>query len=47
SGHHGEVDAWRRREALRRTRDRRPDLLDAAALTDADRAALEEMTRDA
>ncbi len=47
SGHHGEVEAWRRREALRRTRDRRPDLLDAAALTDADRAALEEMTRDA
>ncbi len=47
SGHHGEVDAWRRREALRRTRDRRPDLLHAAALTDADRAALEEMTRDA
>jgi len=47
SGHHGEVNAWRRREALRRTRDRRPDLLDAAALTDADRAALEEMTRDA
>lgn len=47
SGHHGEVDAWRRREALRRTHDRRPDLLDAAVLTDADRAALEEMTRDA
>ncbi len=47
SGHHGEVEAWRRREALRRTRDRRPDLLDVAALTDADRAALEEMTRGA
>ncbi len=47
SGHHGEVDAWRRREALRRTHDRRPDLLDAVVLTDADRAALEEMTRDA
>jgi len=47
SGHHGEVEAWRRREALRRTRDRRSDLLDAASLTDADRAALEEMTRDA
>jgi len=47
SGHHGEVEAWRRREALRRTHDRRPDLLDAAPLTDADRAALEEMTRDA
>jgi tRNA (guanine37-N1)-methyltransferase len=29
SGNHGEVDRWRRREALRRTRDRRPDLLEA------------------
>ncbi len=28
SGHHGRVAEWRRREALRRTRERRPDLLD-------------------
>jgi tRNA (guanine37-N1)-methyltransferase len=28
SGNHGEVAKWRRDEALRRTRDRRPDLLD-------------------
>ncbi len=41
SGDHGEVARWRRREALRRTRRRRPDLLDAAPLTDADRAQLE------
>ncbi len=27
SGHHGEVDRWRRRERLRRTLARRPDLL--------------------
>jgi len=27
SGHHAQVAAWRRREALERTRDRRPDLL--------------------
>ena len=27
SGHHGEVDRWRRRESLRRTLLRRPDLL--------------------
>jgi tRNA (guanine37-N1)-methyltransferase len=40
SGHHGEVDRWRRREALRRTHDRRPDLLEDAALDDADRAFL-------
>ncbi len=43
SGNHGEVDRWRRREALRRTLDRRPDLLDSAPLTDADRTALEEL----
>ncbi|RLV56950.1 tRNA (guanosine(37)-N1)-methyltransferase TrmD [Aeromicrobium phragmitis] len=26
SGHHGQIAAWRREEALRRTRERRPDL---------------------
>jgi tRNA (guanine37-N1)-methyltransferase len=41
SGHHGEVDRWRRREALRRTLERRPDLLDTADLTDDDRRELE------
>lgn len=45
SGHHGEVDRWRRREALRRTLERRPDLLDTAQLTDEDRAVLEELRR--
>jgi tRNA (guanine37-N1)-methyltransferase len=43
SGHHGEVDRWRRREALRRTRERRPDLLETAPLTDEDRTALREL----
>jgi tRNA (guanine37-N1)-methyltransferase len=33
SGHHGRIAAWRRDEALRVTRERRPDLLAAAALT--------------
>lgn len=28
SGHHGEIAAWRRQESLRRTRERRPDLLE-------------------
>jgi tRNA (guanine37-N1)-methyltransferase len=27
SGHHGEIEAWRREQSLRRTRERRPDLL--------------------
>ena len=43
SGHHGEVDRWRRREALRRTLERRPDLLQAAELTDEDRRLLDEL----
>jgi len=46
SGHHGEVDRWRRREALRRTMERRPDLLESAPLTDADRAVLDELRRE-
>jgi tRNA (guanine37-N1)-methyltransferase len=45
SGHHGEVDRWRRREALRRTLDRRPDLLETTVLTDADRTILDELGR--
>jgi tRNA (guanine37-N1)-methyltransferase len=43
SGHHGEVERWRRREALRRTLERRPDLLESASLTDADRELLDEL----
>ncbi|HUF06509.1 MAG TPA: tRNA (guanosine(37)-N1)-methyltransferase TrmD [Candidatus Binatia bacterium] len=43
SGNHGEVDRWRRREALRRTLERRPDLLEAAPLSDDDRRVLEEL----
>jgi tRNA (guanine37-N1)-methyltransferase len=46
SGNHGEVDRWRRREALRRTLERRPDLLDAAPLTDDDRRMLDELRGD-
>lgn len=43
SGHHGEVDRWRRREALRRTAERRPDLLEAVSLSDTDRRTLEDL----
>ena len=46
SGHHGEVDRWRRREALRRTLERRPDLIPGAPLTDADRADLERIGQE-
>ena len=43
SGHHAEVERWRRREALRRTRLRRPDLLARAPLTQADREFLAQL----
>jgi tRNA (guanine37-N1)-methyltransferase len=42
SGHHGEIRKWRRREALRRTAERRPELLATAALEDDERKFLEE-----
>jgi tRNA (guanine37-N1)-methyltransferase len=35
SGHHAEIERWRRRQRVRRTAERRPDLIDQAAL-DAD-----------
>jgi tRNA (guanine37-N1)-methyltransferase len=48
SGHHGAVDRWRRREALRRTLARRPDLLETAGLSDEDRSMLDDLrSRDA
>ena len=40
SGHHAEVERWRRRGALKRTWQRRPDLLASAELSDDDRAYL-------
>ena len=40
SGDHGAIARWRRREALRRTRERRPDLLARAQLSTEDRALL-------
>jgi len=36
SGDHRRIERWRRREALRATRERRPDLFARARLTDAD-----------
>jgi tRNA (guanine37-N1)-methyltransferase len=40
SGNHAQVLAWRRREALRCTFERRPDLLNQAELSDEDREFL-------
>jgi len=46
SGHHAEIEEWRRRERLRRTLERRPDLLERAeGLGPADTAALAELKK--
>jgi len=43
SGNHAAIARWRRKESLRRTLERRPDLLQTADLTDEDRELLEEI----
>lgn len=45
-GHHGEVAKWRRRAALLKTWQRRPELLDKVELTDQERRWLAELTSD-
>ncbi|MBU2054006.1 MAG: tRNA (guanosine(37)-N1)-methyltransferase TrmD [Proteobacteria bacterium] len=42
SGNHREIEAWRRRESLLRTRKRRPDLLTDAVLTEQEKRWLSE-----
>lgn len=46
SGNHRAVSMWRRKEALRRTRMRRPDLLNQASLSEEDKRILEEISSD-
>ncbi len=46
SGHHGQIRRWRRKEALRRTRKRRPDLLQKVALNAEDEALLKDIERE-
>jgi tRNA (guanine37-N1)-methyltransferase len=43
SGHHEAIRRWRRKEQLRRTRERRSDLLRQAALSEEDRRLLEDI----
>jgi len=43
SGDHDRIRRWRRKEALRATRDRRPDLMEKALLTGEDQALLREI----
>ncbi len=46
SGNHAQIARWRLKEALRRTRERRPELLDAVELDAEARAVLDELTRE-
>jgi tRNA (guanine37-N1)-methyltransferase len=45
NGDHGAIDRWRREEALRRTWQRRPDLLLTAALSDEDKYFLAALAK--
>lgn len=45
SGNHQRIAEWRRRESLRRTWQRRPDLLKSASLTDEDRRFLRQLEK--
>ena len=47
SGNHGKIARWRRKESLRRTRDRRPDMLERFDLTKEDRELLAELDAEA
>jgi tRNA (guanine37-N1)-methyltransferase len=46
SGHHAEIDRWRRKESLKRTLFRRPDLLSKIELTEADKKILEDIIQN-
>jgi len=46
SGNHADISRWRRKEALRITLERRPDLLEKAALSREDEELLQEVRRE-
>ena len=46
SGNHAHITRWRRKEALRITREKRPDLLEKADLSPVDLELLEELARE-
>lgn len=43
SGHHQNVDKWRRKQSIKRTYERRPDMLENAELTKKDLKYIEEL----
>jgi tRNA (guanine37-N1)-methyltransferase len=46
SGHHGEIERWRRRQQVRRTWERRPDLLERAVLSGPEREEFERFIKE-
>jgi tRNA (guanine37-N1)-methyltransferase len=46
SGHHAEIRKWRKRAAVTRTFERRPDLLTAATLDDEEQQILRELVAE-
>lgn len=46
SGHHGNIEKWRREESLKRTLLRRPELLETAELTKDDKKILEMLRKN-
>lgn len=43
SGHHANILKWKREQSILRTKERRPDLLERCALTEQEKAWIEEM----
>ena len=46
SGHHQNIEKWRREQSLKRTFEKRPDLLEKVNLTEEDRKILENLNKD-
>jgi len=44
SGNHAAIERWRRLERIRRTHERRPDLIDESALTDEERREIRRLS---
>ena len=46
SGHHGNIEKWRREQSLKRTYERRPDMLSSAELNKNDKKFLDSLKKD-
>ncbi len=46
SGHHANIEKWRREQSVIRTKQRRPDLLEKCKLTDAEKQLIEKIQKN-